>query len=118
MTNQDAKGQEILRGNNGQSDNLLSTSISNNCVEITERYCSRVITKVVVIFKLQSILPYNNETTYHEALRAYIQVLNNFKCICERIISGEYLTGGQGNQGREASSDNKDREEDTDRQNK
>jgi len=91
MTNQDASGHdntrdEHERGEPKQGGPSPDADVTARCVEITERYRAGTITKVSAILELQMTIPCEVKGTYLEALTAYLRVLNNFKCIRERVI--------------------------------
>jgi hypothetical protein len=66
----------------------LSSEVTEKCIRITERYCSGIVTKVSAILELQGTIPPDDESTYLQALGAYVRVLDNFKRIRERASTG------------------------------
>ena len=83
MTSQDVSGHENARNEGGQGTSP-DTNVTKECVEITERFRAGTITKVSAILALQRTIPQETETTYLEALGAYLRVLGNFEHIRER----------------------------------
>ena len=62
--------------------------VTARCVEITERYRAGPITKVSAMLELQKTIPHEVKGTYLKALGAYLQVLDVFERIRERVIPG------------------------------
>ena len=93
MTSQDVQTQGNVGDNHEQHDAPFRADITTKCIEIMERFCSGVISKVQTILALQSAILHDNEHTYLQALRVYMRVLNNFERIRERDIPGQNHPG-------------------------
>src|ERR1700683_5204791 len=87
MTSQDGAGQENPenQGENQEEGSQLSSEVTRQCIEITERFRAGTLAKVSAILELQSTILHDNEATHLKALGAYIRVLNNFECIRGRV---------------------------------
>ena len=118
MTSQNAQGQADTGGEDPQRDTLLSLEIMEKCIGITERFCAGMISKVLALLELQATVPQDNESTYHQALGAYIQVLDNFKRIRERANPEDIPGGRGGNEMPDAGRDDGEEGNDTAEQNK
>ena len=119
MTSQNAQGQADAGSEGHQGDSSLSSEITEKCAAITERFCTGTISKVSAILELQGTVPRDNESTYHQALGAYIRVLDNFERIRERANPEDIPGGGGGNKRPDAERDDgKDKGDDAAGQNK
>jgi hypothetical protein len=97
MTDHNAQGQgntggEGNQGGSGgdgdQGGTSFSADITQKCVEVTEKFRAGTITKISAILELQATIPRDDEATHHQALEAYIRVLDNFERIRDRVIPG------------------------------
>jgi hypothetical protein len=118
MTSQNAQGQADVGGEDSQRDTSLSLEIMEKCIGITERFCAGMILKVSALLELQATVLQDNESTYHQALGAYIRVLNNFERIKERANPEDIPGGGGGNETPDAGRDDGEEGDDAAEQNK
>ena len=90
MTSLDVAGQENSENQNENQEEgaQLSSEITRQCIEITERFRSGTLAKVSAILELQSTIPHDDEPTHLKALGAYLRVLDNFERIRGRVEPG------------------------------
>jgi len=86
MTNQNAEGTESNPSQTQETGPRFSPETTKKCIDITERFRAGVIAKVGAILELRLTIPRDDidESTYLEALGAYIRVLDNFERVRER----------------------------------
>jgi hypothetical protein len=87
MTSQDVAGQENPENQdeNQEEEAQLSSEVTRQCIEITERFRAGTLAKVSAILELQSTIPHDDEPTHLKALGAYVRVLDNFERIRGRV---------------------------------
>ena len=60
----------------------IGQEVMKACIEITDRYRSGVIEKVITILKLQEAILKDDETIFRSALTIYVKVLDGYERLC------------------------------------
>ncbi|KIJ33741.1 hypothetical protein M422DRAFT_52273 [Sphaerobolus stellatus SS14] len=84
MTITDRDGPSATQSMISQGENRASAvdqDVNSRCIKATDSFCTGSLSKITTILTIQKILPQvdNEDPSYQEALKSYIDILDNFK---------------------------------------